>query len=490
MHAIHGQKLAGKLLMRTLCALAVLALAAAGSPATSESETTELWIIPHTHADVGWLQTVDSLSRMNVSRILDGVVGNLANDTAGRRRFVWDEMAFLQLWWDEQATAAQQQAFTQLVREGKIEFVDNGWSQHDMGCTTTDSMISNWVEGHQWLLDHFGETAQPKIGWSLDPFGMSSSQAVLQSLMGMDAWFFTRVTGDTVDAMKKAKGLEFVWRGSSALPAAQSEIFSHVFESYYCMPLPTYAFEWGADKGAQVPTAANVQSLAKGLAKIAKDRQAWFRTSNVLIPWGCDYQYQNAELVYRSTDWLIDVINNHTAEWGVHAQYGTPSEYLGAVKASATASGTKFPVKSNGTDFFPYNDWTGYYTSRSNLKGHSQRSVSTLMAAEALFALRGNLSSSPSSLWTALETARRNNGIVQHHDAITGTECSYKEGCAGTDQVVGPHDVLGDYQRMLEAAIAAAQRVSSQLIADSFAMANTSVSQDEAALGMRLMGGA
>ena len=70
----------------------------------------ELYLAPHTHADVGWLQvrsfphtpctrhitavprypqTVDSLSRMNVSRILDGVVGNLANDTLKRRRFVW-----------------------------------------------------------------------------------------------------------------------------------------------------------------------------------------------------------------------------------------------------------------------------------------------------------------------------------------------------------------------------------------------------------------
>ena len=58
------------------------------------------------------------------------------------------------------------------------------WSQHDMGCTTLDSMVSNWEVGHQWLLSTFGESAQPKIGWSLDPFGMSGSQAVIQSLMG------------------------------------------------------------------------------------------------------------------------------------------------------------------------------------------------------------------------------------------------------------------------------------------------------------------
>ena len=140
------------------------------------------------------------------------------------------------------------------------------------------------------LKDKFGEAAQPRVGWSLDPFGMSATQAVLQALMGMEAWFFTRLSGDVVDAMKKSKGLEFVWRGSSALPAASSEIFAHVFESYYCMPLPTYAFEWGPDKGAVVPNASNLEKLSHDLANIAKQRRAWFRTDNVLIPWGARRQ--------------------------------------------------------------------------------------------------------------------------------------------------------------------------------------------------------
>lgn len=78
---------------------------------------------------------------------------------------------------------------------------------------------------------------------------------------------------------------------------------------------------------------------------------------------GCDYQFQNAELVYRSTDWIIDTINAHP-EWGVHVQYTTPREYLAKVKASAVATDTKFPVKTNGSHFFPYGDWSGYFTSR------------------------------------------------------------------------------------------------------------------------------
>lgn len=81
----------------------------------------------------------------------------------------------------------------------------------------------------KWLLAKFGEEAQPKVGWSLDPFGISGTQAVLQSLMGMDAWFFTRVGNDVVAQMKTNKSLEFVWRASSSLPARDTEIFSHVF---------------------------------------------------------------------------------------------------------------------------------------------------------------------------------------------------------------------------------------------------------------------
>ena len=65
-------------------------------------------------------------------------------------------------------------------------------------CTTVDSMLSNWQEGHTWLKENFGAEARPRVGWSLDPFGMSSSQAVLQSLMGMDATVITRIVLEAV----------------------------------------------------------------------------------------------------------------------------------------------------------------------------------------------------------------------------------------------------------------------------------------------------
>lgn len=459
---------------------------------TSAASPVTLHILPHTHADVGWLQTVNSLSRLNVSRILDGVVATLQQDE--RRRFVWDEMAFLQLWWDANSTSDRQRtAFRQLVLERRIEMVDNGWSQHDMGCTTVDSMLNNWVEGHSWIAQHFGSEFLPRVGWSLDPFGPSVSQAVLQAMMGMDAWFFTRITGSDVDARKEAKALEFVWRGSSSLPHEETEIFSHVFESYYCMP-HEYQFEWWADA---IPNASTIVSRSWALANLTLERAAWFRTPNVLIPWGCDYMYQNAPLTFGSTEWLIDTINNHTTEWGVVAKFVTASEYVDAVLASAAASArdataavapapsfglpveasaelaagnlseaaqaanVSFPTVKNGSTFFPYEDWSGYFTSRPYLKGLSQRVHTALSAAEQLFGLHGSAldASSRRKLYARLETARRNGAIYQHHDAITGTFCAYAEGCAGEDQDVGSHDVLGSYEYMLEAALDEARTV-------------------------------
>ena len=47
--------------------------------------------------------------------------------------------------------------------------------------------------GHQWLRKEIGIT--PKIGWMIDSFGHSSSNAALFADFGFDAMFFSRMDG-------------------------------------------------------------------------------------------------------------------------------------------------------------------------------------------------------------------------------------------------------------------------------------------------------
>lgn len=47
-----------------------------------------------------------------------------------------------------------------------------------------------WI-GHRFLKNEVGIT--PTIGWSIDPFGHSATQAGLYSQMGFNGWWFARV---------------------------------------------------------------------------------------------------------------------------------------------------------------------------------------------------------------------------------------------------------------------------------------------------------
>ena len=104
-------------------------------------------------------------------------------------------------------------------------------------------------------------------------------------------------------------------------------------------------------------------------------------------------------------------------------QYSTLSDYFDAVAAEEVAWST-WPAK----DWFPYYDfeaswWTGYFTSRSALKGFIRSREAIQRSAEILHVL----STSPvgpraqAGDFMPLETIRHANGEGTHHDAVTGS---------------------------------------------------------------------
>lgn len=63
----------------------------------------------------------------------------------------------------------------------------------------------------------FGECAQPKIGWQIDPFGHSREQASMFAQMGFDGLLFGRLDfQDKANRMSDKTG-EFIWKGSPNL---------------------------------------------------------------------------------------------------------------------------------------------------------------------------------------------------------------------------------------------------------------------------------
>ena len=185
-------------------------------------------MVPHSHDDVGWLKTVDqyfigsnsSLQQANVNQLITAVVAALKR--VPERRFVYVEQAFFQRWWRQQNEAMKAEVRA-LVKGKQLEFINGGWCMHDEATTHFVDMIDQTTLGHQYIVQQFGEEANPTIGWQVDPFGHSATQAALLSAeVGFDALFFGRIDYQDHDQRVKNKEMQFSWAPSPSLgPTAQ-----------------------------------------------------------------------------------------------------------------------------------------------------------------------------------------------------------------------------------------------------------------------------
>lgn len=106
------------------------------------------------------------------------------------KKFAWVEIKFFSMWWEARDEEMRTQVRS-LVTEGRLEFLNAGWSMMDEAGPYYEDMINNMMHGHEWILREFG--VKPRCGWHIDPFGHSNANPRLFADMGFDAWFFSRL---------------------------------------------------------------------------------------------------------------------------------------------------------------------------------------------------------------------------------------------------------------------------------------------------------
>ncbi|XP_037024932.1 lysosomal alpha-mannosidase-like [Bradysia coprophila] len=383
-------------------------------------------IVAHTHDDVGWLKTVDqyyfgsknTIQKAGVQYILDNVVRALLRNPD--RRFIYVESAFFTKWWNEQ-TDSKKEEVKMLVREGRLSFAGGAWSMNDEAITHYQSIVDQFTWGLRFLNDTFGECGRPTIGWQIDPFGHSNAQATLFSEMGYDGVFFSRLDyQDKIKRMNESR-METVWKSSRSLDDADI-LAGALYMQWYNAPNGfCFDYLWCVDDPIiddKRSVEYNVDRRISEFESVMRDYEKVYRSNNVMLTMGGDFTFQIAEAYFKNLDKLIKHTNERQSQLKINAFYSTPACYL----KSLHDSNIEWPIKTD--DYFPYASdphsyWAGYYTSRATLKGFERMGNHFLQICKQLTAAS---EAEESFFEENLNSLRGIMGVMQHHDAVTGTE--------------------------------------------------------------------
>lgn len=279
-----------------------------------------------------------------VQHVITSVVQALKRNP--QRKFIYVEQAFFQRWWRQQNDDIRNLTKS-LVTNGQLEFINGGWCMHDEAATHFVDMIDQTELGHRFIVNEFGAQHTPTIGWQIDPFGHSATQAALLSAgVGFDGLFFGRIDYQDRAWRRAQQELEVVW-SASATYGSSNYVFAGAMNGY------------GAPSGMDFNGGNDIQddprledvNIDRYVAQFIRDayEQAGetrgdLATMNLMWTLGSDFQYQNAEHWYINLDRLIKAVN---ANGTVKAMYSTPSIYLKAKNAEPVTWTTKTD------DYFP-----------------------------------------------------------------------------------------------------------------------------------------
>jgi len=398
---------------------------------TSSDVNLVIHLIPHSHVDAGWLDTIESNFDSNVAQILSKVVDLLDGDT--NRRFVWAEVFYFKKWY-ENLSQSEKERCKKLVQEGRLEFVNGGMVEHDEASNRVEDILFQMSLGHGWLEKHFG--VKPKIGWQIGNAGHSEVSPTIYSAMNFEGLVIDNIHFQLLQQFKSEKHLEFVWGNLDA-------IFTHVLDSGFEAPI---GFDFESSNGVRPVT--NAKRRAERLIHIMRERASNFRTHNILVPFGGVSRFIEADKQFTNMEKLMRHINEKMPD--ISIRFSSASEYFTAVRETAAVTGLTFP-KYTG-DFYPYADdkqsyWTGSYSSRMALKDASRNILTLVNSAQLFFSfararvdafgadvpyiksiVNGLVETDPLSvpdfskyLFEKLQSAQAAASLMTHHHAIAGT---------------------------------------------------------------------
>lgn len=405
-------------------------------------------VVPHSHNDPGWLKTYEQYFESKTKNIINNIVAKL--NQYPNMTFIWTEISYLSAWW-ERSHPTKQKALKKLIKEGRLEITSGGWVMPDEACTHIYALVDQFIEGHNWVKSNLG--VSPKTGWSIDPFGHGPTVPYLLDKSGLEGAIIQRIHYAWKQWFANKQIEEFHWLAGWGGDKPSLVMHNQPFDIYSikstCGPHPAICLSFDFRK---IPgeyseytskqediTERNLHSKAMTLMEEYERIGSLTFHNVVLVPLGDDFRYEYGiefDAQYTNYMKLFNYINSRKDVFNADVRFGTPLDYFKAMRER----NRNIPTLRG--DFFVYSDifsegkpayWSGYYTTRPYLKILARQFEHQLRTSEILFTFVSNYVKQTNALnldisdkrlekwYEQLVNARRNLGLFQHHDAITGT---------------------------------------------------------------------
>ncbi len=378
------------------------------------------------HWDPNWMLTSEGYYRLRVKRNLDQVIGELL---AQPRRVYSVECAFFIRMYFER-NPDKQDTVRELINSGRLRLMGCGVTTPDTLIPTEESLIRDYLEGQQWLLDN-GILVEPDLAYFPDSFGHTPGMASLMTAIGVanvaicriDGQFFLGCEtesprkyprpGTSAHLLSKIeKSQDFIWTSSDG-----SKVLAHwVAFGYGQGELLAHS---GLTRVAGAPLAVPNRApahVAGRIARYTRQLTRHARTPYLLCPIGFDFSAPIPRLVD-----LLDRYNKtyypDTGVWVINAGLDDYFALVGTHRDKLP----EIPLDPN-----PY--FSGFLASRPTLKqnarlltdqliDHDARAVMDSLEPDNQPGETGQHVDLPANSYDPRWILATSN----HHDFITGT---------------------------------------------------------------------
>lgn len=409
-------------------------------------------LLPFSHSDPGWLQTVVSYYDDKTGPTLKNMVEKL--EKYPNMTFLWSEISFFSMYW-ARADHAQKEKMRKLVANGQLEFVNGGYVMTDEATANLYAIVHQYVTGHQFLHSNFNVTV--RHGWAIDPFGHSATLPYIYQNLGFESMLIQRVHYNIKEYLGRNRALQFYWQ--QYWGDGNDKLFCHLSPTFLysiresCGPnrdvCAAFDFKTGFNHWAGMPGEAinkhNIDSKARMLVGQYRRMGSVYDHKVFIHKLGDDFRYDSPaewDDQYNNFQKLINYINSNKDKFNVEVEFGTLKTYYDEVHRrlkvlqeladSGKISDAPAPIPRIEGDFFTYADryaeyWSGYFTTRPFVKRMGRELEWRLRNAEILATYAGLMAPhtatkmwDPEDEWR-IKVASESLGLFQHHDAITGT---------------------------------------------------------------------